>query len=133
MTHKQRTDFKFGRHSGIPTCCVKAFVRGDAVTSDEMRATLSRTRYNQILYRPCRRCFTLYKAGLIEPSVLYFCDLEDWLSVLAWLGPLPMRYARPHKCGLHDPQIGSSRWAFEHAESPFPSPHPSIHARAQRL
>lgn len=58
---QQEVDRRWGRHSGIPTCCVEAFVAGTAVPGPG--------------YRLCPGHAQAQREGTLRPALIHRCTL----------------------------------------------------------
>lgn len=80
---------QFGRHSGIPSCCIRAWVAGEPYSDVPWGCR----------YRPCRKCTLRILRGVHKPAVIIVCD------DMAQSGP----YWRRHHCGKTPDDFGRQR------------------------
>lgn len=82
-------DIAFGLHSGIPLCCVLAFVRDDwqgkhLVASRRKKALGYKVMHSPWSYAPCWRCAGEIKLGERTPAVVCDCRKCERLSCAFW-------------------------------------------------
>jgi hypothetical protein len=80
--HRARIDIAFGLHSGIPRCCIAAYVRevrkgrtGDWALTWAQRIVMLDPRWHYALqYRPCHGCAVAILAGRAPPAKIHKCS-----------------------------------------------------------
>lgn len=78
MNRKERFnayDIEYGRHSNIPECCIKFFIKEwQQIWPDRWKSKLYFKGYSHVGYVPCRKCQDEKKYAVVHLCVGKTCE-----------------------------------------------------------